>query len=286
MKERLLFIDVMRIVAIVLVLVHHLATTGFLYQTLARYYWLWNPFPTIYVDYGFIGVFLFVFASGCSLAVSDSEIQNVGDAMSFYKKRILRMYPIFWISLLFTVIVVPSWVHLQTPLDYLRNILGFQAFFQTDLNLFWGVNGTYWFIGAIISLYLFFPLVLIAMRNHPHKSLLAIFVLSMMSRYVMFYVFPQFIGGIYWFPLCRLFEFSLGIYIVRMGVYPKIKSNVSMAFFGKLTFYVYLVHSPLLYVTNYPVVEIVLYVGSVLVFASMFYVFDGVIHNKLSKLRG
>jgi peptidoglycan/LPS O-acetylase OafA/YrhL len=269
----------MRIAGIILVVLQHISTASFLSWNLDKYHFLFNPLPTIYIDYRFFGIFLFIFASGCSLAVSDNP-KTLSDAIKFYKKRILRIYPIFWIALFFGAILMP-WTlqNLKTPFDYVRMISGFQIFFQTTAQATWGINVALWFIGLIISLYLLFPLMSVLIHKHPHVSIVSTLLVSIVSRVVMFYIFPQFISGYDWFPLCRLFEFSLGIYIIQMGLYPRFVSNNVVAFFGKLSFYVYLVQVPIMYITNYQNVGIALFISATLVFATMFYTFDNALHR-------
>jgi peptidoglycan/LPS O-acetylase OafA/YrhL len=102
--KRLLFIDIIRIVGIIFVV---LSTAPFLFQNLDQYHFLLNLLPTIYVDYRFFGIFLFIFASGCSLAISDQP-KTLSDAINFYKKRVMRIYPIFWVALFFGGILMPG----------------------------------------------------------------------------------------------------------------------------------------------------------------------------------
>jgi len=283
LKERLLFIDIIRIAAILLVILQHLSTAPFLFQNLDQYHFFLNPLPTIYIDYRTFAIFLFIFASGCSLAISDKP-ETLSDVISFYKKRVLRIYPIFWIALFFSALLLPwSLQNLPTPFDYARMITGFQIFFQTTAQGTWAINGAFWFIGVIISLYLLFPLVSIATHKSPHKTLLLTFIISIISRIIMFYIFPQFISGFDWFPLCRLFEFTLGIYIIQIRIYPKFTSNNTIAFLGKLSFYIYLVHFPLMFATNYEGVGILLFIVSTTVFSIMFYSFDNTIQNWIRK---
>jgi len=280
--KRLLFIDIMRIVGIIFVVLQHLSTAPFLFQNLDQYHFLLNLLPTIYVDYRFFGIFLFIFASGCSLAISDQP-KTLSDAINFYKKRVMRIYPIFWVALFFGGILMP-WTlqNFKTPFDYVRVISGFQVFFQTTAQGTWGVNVAFWFIGLIVSLYLLYPIVSVAICKCPHKSIVSTLVISIISRMIMLYYFPQFISGFDWFPLCRLFEFSLGIYMIQIGLYPRFTSNSVVAFFGVLSFYIYLVQVPIMYLTNYQNIGILLFIGTTLLFAIIFYAFDNVLHSSLS----
>lgn len=111
-----------------------------------------------------------------------------------------------------------------TLTDCVKNFAGFQMVFITNDD--WGkINGTYWFIGLIIMLYFLFPIVYLAIKKHPHVSLLSLFLMYVSSRLIMHYVFPQFTGGSEWFPLCHIFEFGLGIHMIQRGLYLKFNST-------------------------------------------------------------
>jgi hypothetical protein len=168
--------------------------------------------------------------------------------------------------------------------DYVRNFAGFQIFFITNAD--WAkINGTYWFIGLIILLYFLFPIVHLAIKKHPYVSLLSLFFMYVSSRMIMWYVFPQFTGGYEWFPLCHIFEFGLGIYIIQRGLYFKFNSTKILAFLGGLSFYVYLVHAPLLEVIDYVRYPLTWYVALNLIFACVFYSFDNTIHDLIKKVK-
>jgi peptidoglycan/LPS O-acetylase OafA/YrhL len=202
----------------------------------------------------------------------------------FYKKRLLRIYPIYWIAVLYSLLLINYEIPTVPLTDYARTFWGFQIFFTTTAQDSMGkINGSFWFIGVIISLYFLYPLVSLAIKRHPHISLLSVTLVAFVSRMIMNYVFPQFISGSDWFPLCRLFEFGLGIYITQRNLYPRINSNSITRFLGNLSFYVYLTEWPLLTATNYSNIGFALFTISTIVFAIMFYAFDMKIQEAINR---
>jgi peptidoglycan/LPS O-acetylase OafA/YrhL len=280
---RLFFIDTLRIIGVICVLIHHLYGHA-LEVDLQWFLFFYVITPPFYVDIGRIGVWLFIFASGASLALGHSSFGSLSDVGRFYGKRLLRIYPIYWTGVVFSIIFLGSGKAALTLSDYVRNFAGFQIFFITNAD--WAkINGTYWFIGLIVVLYFLFPIVYLAIKRHPHVSLLSLFLMYVSSSLIMHYVFPQYTGGSDWFPLVHLFEFGLGIYMIQRGFYPKFNSVRILAFLGELSFYIYLVHSPLLSVIFYIEYPLTWYIALCLIFGCVFYSFDNTIQNLIKKVK-
>jgi peptidoglycan/LPS O-acetylase OafA/YrhL len=288
---RLLFIDLLRIVGISLVVISHLYYLG------GRDYFPWLYFsfqypqrPVFHIDVGSIGVWMFIFASGASLAFRRYSFDSLKSVGRFYGNRLLRIYPIYWVAVIFSTMIMPVTSAL-TLSDYVRWFSGFQIFFITD-NSWEKINSSYWFIGLIICLYFLFPIIYSAMNRHPHVSLLSLFLINAVSS-VIVWNYSRFVGVTDWFPLCQIFDFGLGIYLVQRwsGLRMwKFTSGRTIAFASELVFYVYLVHGPLMQFIPPVFFEfgygyaLTWFVVGVLLFGCMFYAFDKQIHKVLSKL--
>lgn len=277
---RLLFLDVIRIVGIVFIVLQHTIGTNLLPSFIQNVSIDYLPF-LFYINYGRIGVWLFVFASGCSLALSDTKFSNFSDIRNFYKKRFIRIYPAYWVGLLFSLLIFNWVIPTLTITDYVRWFSGFQAFFATTAIEFTKINIAYWFIGLIISLYLLYPLLFYAVKKHPHISLFSFFFISLASRCIMFYVFPMFGSGWDWFPTARIFNFALGIYLIQRGLFPKVSSNRIFAFLGVMSFYIYLVHFPIMCATDYANIGIFYFLAGTTVFSFLLYLLDNAIKRRL-----
>jgi peptidoglycan/LPS O-acetylase OafA/YrhL len=279
-RDRLLSIDIIRIVGVTLILLQHMIGTNLLPSWIHNIAINYLPY-LFYIDYGRIGVWLFVFASGCSLALNDTEFSNLSEVKNFYKKRLIRIYPPYWVSLLFSLLIFNWVIPSLTVTDAARWFSGFQMFFATTSIEFTKINITYWFIGSIVSLYFLYPLLFYVMKKHPSISLLSFFFVSLASRYIMFYVFPMFISGWDWFPACRIFNFALGIYLIQKGLFPKAISNRTIAFLGTMSFYVYLVGFPIMCATNYESIGIFFFLAGTIVFSFLLYLFDNTVKRLL-----
>lgn len=114
---------------------------------------------------GDIGVSLFFMLSGATLMLT------YRDARTFYKKRTLNIYPMFWIA--YVLASVYDFLEYKTmssgnPLLLLPSIAGMDGYLCTL-----GVIGFdfykvgEWFLGCIVLLYLIFPLLHLGMKKQP-----------------------------------------------------------------------------------------------------------------------
>jgi len=155
-KERLTEIDLIKLIAMMAVFTVHY-TVQMIYQGVNA---LAQVFPTqiFNVYLGTFGVSLFFIASGASLYyVYGQKLEP----KTYFKKRFLSIYPMFWMAylciLLFHFIIqdglpgeVPAWkiVYTITGIDGTMQYYG-PNFYQTGE----------WFLGVIIGIYLLFPLI-------------------------------------------------------------------------------------------------------------------------------
>ena len=282
MNGRLLSIDITRIVGLLLVLLQHTQGTNLLPSWVHNISINYLPY-IFYIDYGRIGVWLFIFASGASLGLNHSEFSGLSDVKDFYKKRILRIYPSYWVGLLLSLLVFNWVIPSLTLVDIARWFSGFQQFFATSSIEVTKINITYWFIGVVVSLYFLYPLLLYAINKHPYLSIMSFFAISLASRCVMYWIFPMYGSGWDWFPPCRFFNFALGIFLVKKGLFPKATSTPAIAFLSVMSFYIYLVHFPIMCATNYPNIGIVFFVVLTILFAFLLYGFDRSVQNLFSR---
>lgn len=272
--ERLLFIDLLRIIGISLVILQHIPTSIYPWWT-AKYYFQINLFGVYIAAYGTLGVTLFLFASGASLYLTHNPEESW---RTFYKKRVLRIYPAYWVAILFAIMLAPNKLQQSfSILDVARLITGLQSLGATTFTDFYGkINPNFWFLSLILVLYIMFPLLYSSIKRHPHVSIVAFFAISVLCRYYFYGIGkPIFYRGQDWFPLSVLFEFGAGMYLIRVGKYLKIRSPSVISYLGAISFYIFLIISPLGALLQYPLVFLI----AIIVVGSMFYTFDRKVHD-------
>lgn len=258
---RLLIFDLLRIIAIALVVIAHIAQTLSI-PILNGFYGIPNFY---FVSLGGMGVTILLVVSGVVLRLNHPSVTDYKD---FIIKRLYRIYPAYWCSLILILLIyaVASRMPRLAPKDLVLSITGMYAFVGE-----WGgpINGVSWFIGLIVILYLMYPFIMPLIEKHGYIALFALLVISVWSRWF----FGHEAGRLTdWFPLCRVFEFGLGIFIVGRGLYPKTLTTLKAIYIlSSLSFYVFLIHFPLLFVIK---TNPLLYAALVMLLSYFVYVFD------------
>lgn len=122
----------------------------------------WNGSYGLFVD-------MFFILSGFVISYSyPSDARGIGAYSRFMIRRIARIYPLHLLSLLIFVLLIGVGLERtgrSTPLDFLYNLVLFQAWGVTDHLSF---NSPSWSISAEFFCYLIFPLLmLLARKLHP-----------------------------------------------------------------------------------------------------------------------
>jgi peptidoglycan/LPS O-acetylase OafA/YrhL len=252
-RDRFLIFDLLRAIAITCIIIRHIA--GELgWAAFNAPYW-WNNI--FLVSIGNIGVILFIIVSGAVLELTYIPAGNVREYLHFIGRRILRLYPAMWISLVFAAVIAVLAGTRINPVTLFWSFTGFVSFAGRN---FGQLNPVVWYIGLLMSLYLVYPLLHGMIHKRPGISLLCLFTVSLVSTYIINTGIPT-IGfdsnftTAKWFPLCSIFYFGLGIFLVRMGWYPDWKDFKGTGqLLGELSFYIFLFHYPLLDLANKSVI--------------------------------
>lgn len=258
-KTRSALPDLIRFCAVFLLLTAHIGQE--IKHPIGGYFGI----PEFYqVSLGGLAVTLYLFVSGAGLELADSR--TVGNRRMFILKRLLRIYPVYYMSLVVGILVAvalafrASGSGLQafsgmTFLDWSLSLTGMHAFAGS-----WGgpFLTTGWFIGLIVSLYILYPGIAFAMRKYPHHTIFLALMISVSVRLFLghYPVLPM--RPLDWFPLCRLFEFAAGMYAVRLmsAFILKIKIvdrriRTLVNFVNEISFPLFLVHYPFLFLIHF-----------------------------------
>ena len=232
LKKRLLFIDVLKIIGVGCVLLWHL-----FYNT-NNLVWFLPLYGMIHL--GGIGVILFLIASGAALTYNQYNFNGVKNILIFYYKRLARVYPAMWLTILFTFLVLPSFFKETNYEKLLEELTGFYYYFNKAIPT---INSSLWFIGLIVILYILYPLLYYIIREYRPYGFIVIFTISM-ATHVYLYKNPGFFGydNLFYFGVIpNLWAFSLGIFVMSINLYPKFESkNNIIKELSNLSFYIYL----------------------------------------------
>ncbi len=224
MQKRIQELDVLRVLAMLFVITYHFAL-----QYAAEGLPCFNLFCTAKnYDFGNIAVTIFIAISGGLLYKKYGSIIDIEDSAenklnlrnrlkTFYIKRLKTIYPPFWIlSLYIPVTMIRHFMadgnafFMGHPLKLLLTLVGFDGYIKTfgvDTYVFCGD----WFVGAIVLLYLLFPLLSWCYRHRP---------LAILSVLIVLYAFQYLIPAEYdevfsALPVTLALKFCIGFALVE-----------------------------------------------------------------------
>ncbi|MFF4866032.1 acyltransferase family protein [Streptomyces sp. NPDC002405] len=158
-RPRLYAIDGIRLIAALMVAVHHFAGTNRVDQP-GNLIWdrpVSDIMPTVFhfATYGWIGVEIFFVISGFVICMSCWG----RTPRQFFVSRVIRLYPAYWFAIVFTTAVLAAlpgvWERLR-PRDVLLNFTMLQSGSGVG-----NVDGVYWTLWAELRFYLLFLLVVV-----------------------------------------------------------------------------------------------------------------------------
>ena len=220
--KRLLWLDISKGLAILVVAYFHFFRTYFEHGTLPPADWSGLVASTLTIvklvwlkvsGLGFHAVGVFIILSGWTLMESTARRAESGTMhwATWYRTRFLRLYPMYWVAHL--VYLVSPFIARLEPVDsrIVLSLLGLR-FIDIQMNFMY-LNAAWWYFSMLIQFYLVFPLLFWAARRlGPWLFLLIACAAGFFTRYLLLVVYPQnglwVLGG---FAICRLPEFALGM---------------------------------------------------------------------------
>jgi peptidoglycan/LPS O-acetylase OafA/YrhL len=220
-------LDIMRAVAILLIIAAHLNGYTSVLKTPA------------YQFFAELGLSMFIFISGYSLALKYKNIETWKDVKNFLFRRILRIYPLYIPALLLFIVLFHHygiWHQWEVIPIFSTKVLVHIAGGQIVLSPMITPVATLWFVGCIMLYYL----VYVALARYGDKvwkiviTAVVIFLLLAVLKifvgiidYRFFYYYPIFVGGVLACHL-RLFKVksrqnivivtALILFVIMMGI--------------------------------------------------------------------
>lgn len=188
-SKRLAGIDILRGFAVCAVVLHHIP-----HYAMGGY--RENPFflPAMAMDYGYLGVPLFVLISGFCIhrraAIAKLKHGNVSlNWVEFWKRRFWRLYPCYFVAMILSV-SAGVWFHTKTPnlvdtllwdsISHLLMIHNLTANFADGMG-----NGAYWSLGMEEQLYLLYlPLFFLIRKDRRGLAIAVVAAVTVLWRFL------------------------------------------------------------------------------------------------------
>ena len=170
-KKRIFYLDFIRAISMIIIVTYHFAV-HFTSQNL--------KVIRFFADgkWGLIGVAMFFVISGASLMYNYSEKIEL---KTYYKKRFLVIYPMFWFaySAVFLKIFYDCKGFFNTLPIYklIYSFLGMDGYLSPYTQTVYLIGE--WFIGCIILIYILFPLLRLAIKKFPKAFLITLIIVDL-----------------------------------------------------------------------------------------------------------
>lgn len=251
-KERLLWLDAVRAIATILIVLTHFNAL-YIFN-------VYRPETAVITCYigniyiGALGVSLFLIISGASLMYTLQDKKTIS-CKAFYLKRFQSIYPMFWIAyVIFFLFRFYQWggINTSVPLkNILFSFLGFDGYFANwKVPVFYFVGE--WFLGFIVLFYLIFPILFYLIQNYPRAlGCAALFFYGLIifwgrnyqqSDILLFTRLPELLFGMYFIKYQRRVSgsealISLLIIILNTILAPTaIHTNIQVTYIGIASF--------------------------------------------------
>lgn len=163
-KERILYLDVMRIIGF-------LAVTAFHFATCAEFFGIQSGHLDLYVGFNSfrwapVAFSCFFMVSGAALFYQYGKEFHLKE---YYKRRFLGIYPLFWLAYLLAFL--ENFYYMRSipevpKITFLLTVIGMDHYLQEYIPNFALIGE--WFLGVIIILYILFPLYRLVMRKNKY----------------------------------------------------------------------------------------------------------------------
>lgn len=176
---------------------------------------------TVFGRLGIYGVSIFYILSGMSLYVAYSDTSwNRREILTFWKRRLLRIAPVYWISCIGVLILLEGYRNhsAETIIGNFTLTFGF-----LDYTRYIPTGG--WSIGNEICFYLIFPILIISTRNMYLFTALCVALLAAYLQYAFVYLSENGTLASQWktyiHPLNQAFLFAGGIILAKVSVHAR-----------------------------------------------------------------
>jgi peptidoglycan/LPS O-acetylase OafA/YrhL len=147
MHKRLAFVDTLRGIAVLSVVLQHALEQVVINQPTGSYYWAFHYALGEYFNFGRFGVVLFFFVSG--FVIPYSFPKSAAPVRDFAVSRFFRLYPAYWLSIVVLLILSPVIEGKEFPLSHVvANATMFQMFMGVP-----NIRIAYWTLAVELIFY-------------------------------------------------------------------------------------------------------------------------------------
>lgn len=221
MKKRYAFIDVIRFISMAAIVYYHLIITLYL-SGIRQLESVSHLYENNNMHIATVGVGLFFMISGAGLMLSTASEDRL-NLKKYYLKRFIKVLVPFYVVYLmwlvaFMLLTGEGLSKIYTsganPLAIIFTLLGMDAYISSFGIATFSLGIGEWFLGALVIIYLLFPLLRWGIRKSKWASLIiaTVYFIIIIVIYPIF-PFAQRVPG-FVNVLCKIYEFFLGMWLI------------------------------------------------------------------------
>lgn len=155
------------------------------------------------------------------------DTSNLKEIINFYKKRIISIFPLYYVvSLIYIIFVGKEPVYLNILLAPLE-LLGIQTWYTSLFG--YSHNGGSWFISCLLFCYLIYPYIQTITKQLTYRQKVIVLIFCyFILLYSPFIVHEFSLSNIYSNPLMRWLEFDIGVIICSINSRDESNSKFKM----------------------------------------------------------
>ena len=239
-NNRLMAIDIWRFIFALLIVWHHIPWVDGTLHTMG-----WCPVSFFLIISGYLSV--------------NSNTTNV---KKYYVRKFYRIFPIYWIcligSLILTIPIRSFWTK-ENILDVIKNIFMLQTYMPTDsVDVY--LNEPTWFLSVLVLFYFLLPLLQKLQRYSPNKFAVGVLIYFITVVFVTWWGFDGKYAVRVNSPVIRLSECMLGMVLadkLRQVKMSRIHTYLSVVVL--ILFFVLSNQLPMQYIRPYLAIPIMTY---------------------------
>lgn len=202
--------------------------------------WTWKVNVILQVllqNFGYLGVTVFIIASGWGLARSCLRPGRDRTRWSNYlPRRLGRILPLYAVALI--VALAFALARNNDLQELLFNFFLSLLLLHTVIPAsFFSINSAFWFLPTLLVLYALFPALYVRFTKHPHRTLLIVALLAYVNVLILWFtplrlLHPYLVMG--GWPLVKILEFGFGIWLAI--VLTRTTASISLLYYLRLAF--------------------------------------------------
>ena len=167
-EQRVFNFDLMRAIAIIIILFHHLPDYSFNIYDLNNF-GISLDLSAINIINRYLGLGTFIFISGYLININVVKFETFKQIKIFLVKKFVRIFPLYYLALFFFFDIYGK----NNNLEIFVHLLGLQAIFASKQI---SVLLTLWFVSLITIYYLLFIVFKLSLLNNLHKLIFLVII--------------------------------------------------------------------------------------------------------------